>query len=380
MVSVMKWVILTLMSSFVSITKGVKSMSKLTKKVTSLMVAFMLALTMVCGYGVGDVKAATTSSVLRAWNGTFEKSLSKTTGWGTIDLNFYKADSRGRKLSSKYGTIPHGNNDRHGSVGKFLLLGGVSGDYLKVKYNGKVGYVNKYYTLINLPDVLPSIKYNITNAHASIYKCTGKNIAEVTGRKLYETSKVQNKKINRKEYIVPILYTSAIKIAKAQKAALGRGYCLKIYDAYRPHWVTSYVYGKFSNFLNKNRGVYGQAFSSQYGQGWFLAQNISSHNVGSAIDVTMVNYSSGAELKMPTAMHELSKRAVKYANSGTKNSKSGYAKSMTSAAKIMNSIFIDAGMTTLASEWWHFQDQSGYETNRSNADSMSCWYPQSLAY
>lgn len=53
---------------------------------------------------------------------------------------------------------------------------------------------------------------------------------------------------------------------------------------------------------------------------------------------------------------------------------------MTSAAKTMNSIFIDAGMTTLASEWWHFQDQSGYETNKGNVGNIENWYPTKLAY
>ena len=60
--------------------------------------------------------------------------------------------------------------------------------------------------------------------------------------------------------------------------------------------------------------------------------------------------------------------------------KIGYARSMTSAAKTMNSIFIDAGITTLASEWWHFQDQAGFEFNRDLTDNLSNWYPTSLAY
>ena len=345
-------------------------MSKVTKKLASVIMAFMLAFTMVLSCNVQNAQAAT-NSVLKNWSGTFEKSLANTTGWGTFDLNFYKANKNGKKLSTKWGTI---------GKTKAFLIKGVSGEYLKVVYGGKTGYVNKNYTMINLPDVLPSINYCIKNASASMYKCVGKNITGVTGKKLYSTKKVYNKKIGRNEWIVPMLYTTAVKIAKAQKTALGKGFCLKIYDAYRPHSTTTYVYNKFSTFLSKNKGLSSKAFSNQYGQSWFLAKSISSHNVASAIDVTLVYASNGNEAKMPTAMHELSKRAVKYTNSGTKNAKSGYASSMTSAAKTMNSIFIDAGMTTLASEWWHFQDQSGYETNKGNVGNIENWYPTKLAY
>lgn len=36
--------------------------------------------------------------------------------------------------------------------------------------------------MINLPDVEPSIVYNITNAESSIYKSSGIEISNVTGK------------------------------------------------------------------------------------------------------------------------------------------------------------------------------------------------------
>ena len=345
-------------------------MNKLLKKVVSMFLVFAMVLSV--GFiNTDNVYAASSSSVLKSWNGTFEKSINNTTGWCTDWVNFYKPNKNGRKSTSKWGIIK--------AKQPFIVMS-ISGDYAKVKYGRRVGFIYNKYMMINLPDVLPSIQYNLVNAYSCMSKCMGKSISGLTGKKFYSTKKVYNKKIGRNEWIVPMLYTTAVKIAKAQKVALKKGYGLKIYDAYRPYSVTRAMYPLFSNWLNKNKRIRNSAFTYQYDQSWFLAQNKSTHNVASAIDVSMVNYSNGKELKMPTAYDEMSKRAVKYANSSTKNAKSGYASTMTSAAKTMNSIFIDAGMSTLASEWWHFQDQAGFEFNRDLTDNLTNWYPTSLAY
>ena len=56
-------------------------MSKVTKKLSSVIMAFMLAFTMVLSCNVQNAQAKT-NSVLKNWSGTFEKSLANTTGWG----------------------------------------------------------------------------------------------------------------------------------------------------------------------------------------------------------------------------------------------------------------------------------------------------------
>ena len=98
--------------------------------------------------------------------------------------------------------------------------------------DGSTGWVSKTYTMVNLPDVLPSIRYNATNSYDSLYRSCGKALA-LTGTSLY-TGKSENAKLGYAEYNMPVLYTMAKKIAFAQATALSEGYTLVLYEGFRP--------------------------------------------------------------------------------------------------------------------------------------------------
>ena len=222
--------------------------------------------------------------------------------------------------------------------------------------------------MINLPDIEPSIIYNITNADRSIYKSSGFKLPNVTDSKLYKSGKVYNNRIGRYEFIVPVSYGTAKKISKAEEFAKKDGYTLKIYDAYRPKGVTDKIYNSLSKLYNSNNVVkynvdisVGKSGRKYYwGPGWFLAQSISTHNTGSAIDVTLANIKTGVELKMPTTMHELSTRAIKYYSPGVNRVPANYSKEMNANAKRLDMYCTKAGLTTLSSEWWHFEDKNSH--------------------
>ena len=74
----------------------------------------------------------------------------------------------------------------------------------------------------------------------------------------------------------------------------------------------------------------------------FLAQNGSAHNLGIAMDMTLVNAEDGEELKMQSAMHDLSYHSVQKDNNNNAN--------------ILKSYMVPAGFNMISSEWWHFQD------------------------
>lgn len=114
---------------------------------------------------------------------SFERELKDSTGWSTIDLNIKKDANEN---SNTIGTLPKGK--------AFSILS-ESGNYWQINYNNISGYVKHDYCMINLPDIEPSIVYNITNAGLSIYKSSGIEISEVTGKKLYTTGKIMNSKI-----------------------------------------------------------------------------------------------------------------------------------------------------------------------------------------
>ena len=204
----------------------------------------------------------------------FESELKGSTGWGTVNLKMREAAN---DTSNVVTTIPKGKS--------FFILS-ESGNYWQIEYDSKQGYVEHNYCMINLPDVIPSIIYNITNASSSIYKSSGFNLPDVTGNQLYSTGKVMNNKIGREEYPCPILYSTAKKIAVAQTSALKDGYCLKIYDSYRPHSVSILIAQKLNiiytqnstvkNNINYSTGASGTRY--YWGQSWFLAQGLSSQS------------------------------------------------------------------------------------------------------
>ena len=248
------------------------------------------------------------------------------------------------------------------------------GDYWYIDLGDIKGYIMHKYAMINLSDYIPSIIYNITNASSSIYVSSGYEIDNVTGEKLYQAGKVYNERLRKDEYIVPVMYSFANKILKAQTTLLDDGYTLKIYDSYRPYSVTKKIYNELSILYNSNKIVRKNinksiTNNSSWGQSWFLAKNLSTHNTGSAIDVTLAYSDTKEEVEMPTAMHELSSKAVKY-QSASSTTYSKEVKKNPAAIKL-DKVMTKSGMQTLKSEWWHFQENSSYQRIK-NLSSKGC--------
>lgn len=310
----------------------------------------------------------------------FEKSLFGSTGWAAIDLPLKESSSSSSNIVT---TV---------SAGQPFLILGQNGSYWEIKYNDYHGYIEHNYCMINLPDVVPSIKYNIANSYSAIYKSSGNDIDGATGKTLYGTNcsnglcqkisdngKIMNNKIGRSEHIVPSLYSTSLKIAQAQTLALNEGYSLMIYDSYRPRSVSTYVAQKLGVLYKSNStvrsnidtstGASGTTYS--WGQAWFLAQGMSSHNVGSAIDVTLFK---DGEVVMPTVMHELSTAAIKYYSPEAPRDSSGYSTGMLNSpsAQKLDNYMTSVGMGTLASEWWHFQDNEGLNLLRNATSENGC--------
>lgn len=110
------------------------------------------------------------------------------------------------------------------------------------------------------------------------------------------------------------------------------GYTIKIYDAYRPK-------------------------SAQYelfdivGDSWFIADPYSGnswHQLGRAVDMSLVDLSTGEELEMPTPMHTFSMDAARSnSDSWTEEAKKN--------VEYMTSVMQAAGFDILSTEWWHFE-------------------------
>ena len=277
--------------------------------------------------------------------GTFSATLYGATAWANQELNIRKEATMDSNI---IGTIPVG------SKMTILASENTNSKYIKVKYNNLIGYVYSNFILINLPDVIPDMLYEITSASKSTASTANTAIPGITGKNLYGFTKKYNSKIDKETYYVPLLYPTAKKLQRAYNKARSEGYNLKVYDSYRPHDITISTNNYFRKLYNSNNKVKNainyDKEGNYWGPSWFLASSVSAHNKGIALDITITN-SNNQELKAQTAYDTLDTSSiVKYNN--------------TVSSKLRN-IMLSQGFSPLESEWWHFQDND-YKTSKVN--------------
>ncbi len=257
----------------------------------------------------------------------------------------------------------------------FTIIGSRENKYWSIRWNSKknCGWIKNDYAAINLLDYIPKMEYNITNASASIYKSSGVALPNITGRQLYA---------DKYKDFVPATWSFAQKLKSAANTASKNGDKLVVYDAYRPRGVTNAAKNSLSTLMNSNPTVrngimYSTGASGTrypWGESWFLAQGTSAHNTACAVDITIKGQ------KMPSEMHELSTRAIKYYSSITTRGKTldyhiqHYASTMTDAAKRLDKYMTDVGLDDLASEWWHFQDSLCNERIKGVTGGMGAYF------
>ena len=253
-----------------------------------------------------------------------------------------------------------------------VLLGNADGD------GGVTGWVLHRGCFINLPDIVPSIIFDITNAYSSLKRSSGYKIPNITGYALYDAWAF-NYRLGRHEFIVPVLYSTGRRIFEAQQAALADGNTIIIYEAFRPRATQQSVVGNLQRLMDSNAGVRRNINAPPWSLSWFIATGISNHQRGVAIDaglgriITQETQTSGAyvftqitdfeRFDMPTPMHELSPQAATFTrpvSSSTDAWKTAaLAVGMTEGAILLQRYLTAVGFTPLASEWWHFNDLAG---------------------
>lgn len=223
----------------------------------------------------------------------------------------------------------------------------MDGSYFQVDYDGTKVWLPSKNCLINVKQYIPSIQVDLGLAHSpNFFNIGGSAIKGLTEKKLY----TREGSVDGSE--AWLRYEVAVKLLKAQDIFLEDGYSIKIADAYRPSSVTGTIRDGFNGFLSTSEGqqLKNEHFGG-YGVGAFLAQNVSAHNYGVAIDMTLVDADSYEELSMPSAMHTLDASSAY----GTWSTSS---KDYTSHGEYMRGKMVECGFSTLDSEWWHFQVDS----------------------
>lgn len=299
----------------------------------------------------------------------FELPIEGATGYASINSNIRKNPSDSAEILLKI------------NAGTAFEIVEESGNWFKININNKVGWISNKYCMVNLPDIIPSIIYDDTNSYSSLFKSSEIDIPNITGKQLYN-NKAYNKRLSKDEYMMPVIYAMAKKIMIAQKTALEDGYSLKIYEAYRPFEAQKAVADNLRNLMNTNKTVYNGINGGGWNEGWFIAQVLSNHQRGIAMDVSLVKINdyeikkTGSykymaitdytEEEMPTQMHELSNKAISLKYAVDSNSKTAWkdvplANAMTNGAIRLRDYCVQAGLSPLCSEWWHFNDLDARE-------------------
>ncbi|MCD7948215.1 MAG: SH3 domain-containing protein [Oscillospiraceae bacterium] len=316
-------------------------------------------------------------------SGVFELPISGASGYASVSLRLYTDQSADANVIATL------------NAGQGFTILEESGDWWQIALDEKQGWVKHQYCLINLPDVIPSIIYDNTNSYASIMKSSEKDIPNITGQALYQ-AKMYSARFDAEVYVVPVLYEMAKKIGAAQQAALAEGDTLIIYEAFRPYDVQQSIAGNLRALMNADPLVEEGVTRSPWSMGWFIVTGISNHQRGAAIDVSLgkvvtretracggYEYTAIREYSeyfMPTAMHELSAAAAIFLSPVSSNSATAWldaepAETMNREALLLQTYCTNAGLTPLASEWWHFNDLESRES-AVNSGSVGKYFVQ----
>ena len=296
----------------------------------------------------------------------FELPINGATGYAAVDLPLYKTTNESESENVVF-TLSAGQG--------FTLLGEMN-DWWYIEVSDVRGWVLHEFCLINLPDIIPSIVYNNTNTFSSLFRSSGFDIPNITGMALYE-GKDFNTRLGRDEYFSPVLYSMAPKVFAAQQSALAEGNTLVIYEAFRPAEAHDLLHEHFSNLVDTNPVVHAGITADSFNIRWFLAEAPYNHQRGTAIDTSLAvidrwQYRNSGkyqymfitectEYYMQSPMHELSVASAVfdstvYARSTTSWIGAEHSENVTHGTILLQGYCTDAGLTPLASEWWHFND------------------------
>jgi len=300
------------------------------------------------------------------YDGELELPVSGATGYAPVKLEMRE---RPDESSAAVKTVEAGAG--------FTILN-EQGDWWEVGSGGETGFVRHDSCMINLPDVIPSIRYNATNTYNSRFASSWYAIPNITGESLYP-GRTYNERLGKEEYIVAVMYAMSKKIQNAQRAALLNGDCLVIYEGFRPLSVQRKVALELRALSELNENVYSGLNTPPWSITWFISAGVSNHQRGCSIDVGLVQATLGYAVtggykyltharspfyyNMPTPIHELSLEAAAFAHPSAVDLDTDLGAIAPSAglrdiraARDLQAYCVGAGMTPLASQWWHFDD------------------------
>jgi D-alanyl-D-alanine dipeptidase len=126
---------------------------------------------------------------------------------------------------------------------------------------------------------------------------------------------------------------AAEALVRAHRSLKAKGYGIVVFDAYRPWSVTKLFWDSASEEERRIEFVANP-------------QKGSRHNRGCAVDISLFDIATGAEVKMPSDYDEFSKRAYPDYTGGSAEE--------TASRDLLRAAMEAQGFTVYPAEWWHF--------------------------
>lgn len=153
-----------------------------------------------------------------------------------------------------------------------------------------------------------------------------------------------------KEELVILSTPAASALKKVQQELKTMGYCLKVFDGYRPQRAVNHFisWAKVSGDTLKKQQFYPDVDKKDLFKLGYISSR-SGHSRGSTVDLTMVDYSTGKEVDMGGAYDffgELSHHNYSEISKEQKNNRA-----------LLKRIMMKHGFSPYAQEWWHYTYQ-----------------------
>lgn len=265
------------------------------------------------------------------------------------------------------------------------------GNWWKVETAGQEGWIENTLAMINLPDVMPSIIYDNSNNYGSEFRSSFTDIPGITGEVLYE-GYAYNERLDKEEFIMPIIYSTALKIAQAQQAALENEETLVVKETFRPRSVQILINERLSALAEEQEEVKQGITEDPWQMSWFISSGVSNHQKGLAVDLTLAKVNERQEQRigefvvpeiteytvydMYSPIFELSTASAMLTRPISARDRTGwqdipYQDYVNEEAIRLESYLFQADMIPIPSEWWHFNDidiLEEYEEELGNGD------------
>lgn len=152
-------------------------------------------------------------------------------------------------------------------------------------------------------------------------------------------------------YGAPVAYLTreaALRLKNVSDGLRKHGYCIKVYDAYRPQTAVNH-FRRWSNDLSATEMkpyFYPDMDKSEIFAKGFIAER-SGHSRGSTVDLTLIDMATGRELDMGSPFDFFGEISHSERVDGLTAEQIGNR-------AVLRRAMVDNGFRPLPEEWWHF--------------------------